>query len=66
MLTKLANIRSTKAQWQPAIQAVDDALPAEREEYLSFKKVLEGKARTGEPTVAGVRVLRIVQPSPTP
>jgi hypothetical protein len=49
MLAKFADIRSAKAQWQLAIQAVHDALPAERDEYLSLKKVLEGKLGRGNP-----------------
>ncbi len=49
VLTKFSNVRSAKAQWLLAIQAVHDALPAEREEYLSFKKVLEGKLGRGNP-----------------
>ena len=49
MLTKFEAIRSAKAQWQLAIAAVHDALPAEREEYLSLKKVLEGKLGRGNP-----------------
>ena len=49
MLTKFEAVRSAKAQWHLAIAAVRDALPAEREEYHSLKKVLEGKLGRGNP-----------------
>jgi hypothetical protein len=49
LLAKFDAVRSVKAQWQLAIQAVHDALPAEREEYLSLKKVLEGQLGRGNP-----------------
>jgi hypothetical protein len=49
VLAKFEAIRSAKAQWQLAIAAVSDALPAEREEYLALKKVLEGKLGRGNP-----------------
>jgi len=49
MLTKYDAIRSAKAQWQLSIQALRDALPAEQEEYLALKKVLEGKRGRGNP-----------------
>ena len=49
MLKRFADIRSAKAQWQLAIEAVNSALPAERDEYLALKKVLEGKLGRGNP-----------------
>jgi hypothetical protein len=49
MLTKYADVRNARAQWLLAVQVVRKALPAEHEEYLALKKVLEGKLGRGNP-----------------